>query len=486
MDTRSTGHARRQRRRLFAIELRRLLGLAGPIIVSQLGQVGMNAADTIMVGPLGARSLAAAGLGSAIHFFGIVCCVGVLVGLSPLVSQAFGAGDTRRCRHLVVQGLWLAIALSAPVIALSLGGHRIALLFGQDPTVSALTGGYMAALAWGITPFFLFIAFRQYLEGMGRVHVPMVITFIGLAVNVAANRVFIYGLGDVVPAMGVAGSGVATSIVRWSMLLAIAGYTMARPRVRLRRHEPVGPDRAMLRDVLRVGLPVGGQFGLEVGLFSFAAVMMGWLGPLQLAAHQVTINIASTTFMVALGVSMAGSIRVGQHIGAARPRRMRRAALATWLLSVAFMGACALGFLAAPNALIGLYTDDPAILALGRRLLLVAAAFQVFDGAQVAGISVLRGAAETRVPALIAAVGYWGLGLPAGYLLAFPGGRGPEGVWLGLTVGLAAAALLLALRARDVFWRTSFETLRARTRPDRDGPTHGVAHEAEPRDTVPE
>jgi MATE family multidrug resistance protein len=282
-------------------------------------------------------------------------------------------------------------------------------------------------------------------------------------VNVAANRVFIYGVGGVVPAMGVAGSGVATSIVRWSMLAAIVGYTMVRPRVRLRRHEPTGPDRAVLREVLHIGLPIGGQFGLEVGLFSFAAVMMGWLGPLELAAHQVTINIASTTFMVALGVSMAGSIRVGQYIGAGRPRRMRRAALATWLLSVAFMGACALGFLAAPRALIGLYTDDPAILSLGRRLLLVAAAFQVFDGAQVAGISVLRGAAETRVPAGIAAIGYWGLGLPVGYLLAFPGGRGPEGIWTGLTVGLAAAALLLALRARHVLWQMPFAALRAGT-----------------------
>jgi len=465
MTTRAARNARRSRR-LFAAELRRLLGLAGPIIVSQLGQVGMNAADTIMVGPLGAHSLAAAGLGSAIQVFGIVCGTGVLVGLSPLVSQAFGAGDTGRCRHLVVQGLWLALALGVPVVALSLSGNAIALLFGQDPEVSALTGDYMAALAWGVTPYFLFIAFRQYLEGMGRVHVPMVITFIGLAVNVAANRVFIYGIGAVVPAMGVTGSGVATSIVRWCMLLAIAGYTMSRPAVRLRQGERIGPDRTALRDVLRVGLPIGGQFGLEVGLFSFAAVMMGWLGPLQLAAHQVTINIASTTFMVALGVSMAGSIRVGHCIGAARPRRMRRAALATYLLAVAFMGTCALGFLAAPHALIGLYTDDPDILELGRRLLLVAAAFQVFDGAQVAGISILRGAAETRVPALIAAVGYWGLGLPVGYFLAFPGGRGPEGIWLGLTVGLAAAGLLLALRARHVLWRTPFPALRANARPD--------------------
>ena len=421
----------------------------------------MNTADTIMVGPLGAESLAAAGLGSAIHFFGIVCGVGILVGLSPLVSQAFGAGNAARCRRLLVQGLWLALALSVPVAALSLAGGPIAVLIGQDPAVSSLTGGYMSALAWGVAPFFLFIAFRQYLEGMGQVKVPMAITFLGLLVNVAANRVFIYGMGDTVPAMGVAGSGVATSIVRWSMLAAIVVYVALRPGIRLRREEPVLPDRAVIGDVLRIGLPIGGQFGLEVGLFSFAAIMMGWLGPLELAAHQVTINIASTTFMVALGVSMAGSIRTAQYIGAGRPKRMRRAALATWILAVGFMALCALAFLAAPRALIGLYTRDPAIIELGVRLLLVAAAFQVFDGAQVAGISVLRGAAETRVPALIAAVGYWGLGLPVGYLLAFPGGRGPEGIWIGLTVGLAAAALLLAGRAHHIIWRLPFSALRA-------------------------
>lgn len=459
---------RRPRPGLLSAELLRLLRLAGPIIVSQLGQVGMNVADTIMVGPLGAESLAAAGLGSAIHFLGIVCCVGILVGLSPLVSQAFGAGERQRCRRLLVQGLWLAMALSVPVALLSLAGGPLALLLGQDGTVSELTGAYMVQLAWGVAPYFVFIAFRQYLEGMGLVKVPMAITTLGLAVNVAANRVFIYGLGDAVPAMGVAGSGVATSIVRWSMMLAIIGFVVVRPALRPRHAESVAPDGRTLGEILRVGLPIGGQFGLEVGLFSFAAVMMGWLGPFELAAHQVTINIASTTFMVALGVSMAGSIRVGHCIGGRRPGRMRRAASATYILAIGFMAICALLFVLVPRALIGLYTDDAAIIDLGARLLLVAAAFQVFDGAQVAGISVLRGAAETRIPALIAAVGYWGLGLPVGYALAFPAGHGPEGIWAGLTVGLAAAAVMLAVRARQVFWKTSFEVLRAGVKDDAD------------------
>jgi multidrug resistance protein, MATE family len=192
-------------------------------------------------------------------------------------------------------------------------------------------------------------------------------------------------------------------------------------------------------------------------------VMMGWLGPLQLAAHQVTINIAATTFMVALGASMAGSIRVGQHIGARRPRAMRRAVLSTYIVSIGFMLCCALAFVLAPRALIGLYTPHGDIIDLGARLLLVAAAFQLFDGAQVAGISVLRGAGDTRVPMLIAGLGYWCVGLPVGWVLAFHAGLGPLGIWAGLSLGLAAVAALLLLRVRRVFWTAPIRRLADQT-----------------------
>lgn len=451
----------RRRADLFAVEVRRLLRLAGPIVVSQLGQVGMNTADTVMVGPLGAVPLAAAGLGSAIHWLVTVVCIGVLVGMSPMVSQAFGAGDLDRCRRVLVQGALLAIVLAVPVTLVSLVGNEIALGLGQDPAVSRLTGGYLQALAAGVLPFFLFMAIRQYLEATGHVTAPMVITFIGLAINVVANRILIYGLDPIVPALGLVGSGWATTLVRWSMLVVILVFVIRHPRLRPHAGESVRPDGAIIGRILRVGLPIGGQFGLEMGLFAFGAFMMGWLGPLELAAHQVTINIASTTFMVALGASMAGSIRVGHHIGAGRPRRVRRAALATYFVAIGFMSVCALAFLAFPAALIRLYTRDADIIRLGATLLLVAAAFQVFDGGQVAGISILRGAADTRIPAFIAAVGYWGIGVPVGYLLAFRAGLGPVGVWLGLSAGLAVAAVLLALRARRVFWMTPLARLAA-------------------------
>ena len=433
------------------MELRSLLLLAGPIVVNQLGQVGMNTADTIMVGPLGAAPLAAAGLGSALHYFGLILTTGVVMGMAPLVSQAFGRGDPAECGRVLVQGSWLAVVLSVPVAVSCLYGREISQLLGQEPEVALLTGGYLRALAAGILPALLFVAARQYLEGMGHATAPMVVTFLGLGVNILANRALIYGVGDVVPALGVVGSGWATTIVRWAMLIAVVVFLAAHRSLHVRRMS-LRPRLPAMRRILVVGAPVGAQFGMEVGLFSFAAVMMGWLGAVELAAHQVTINIASTTFMIALGTSMAGSIRVGYHIGGRRPRAVRHAVLGTYLLSTGFMFCCAVAFVIAPRVLIGLYTPHEPIIALGSQLLLMAAAFQVFDGAQVAGVSVLRGAAETRGPMYVAAIGYWGVGLPIAYLFAFRYGWGPLGVWTGLSIGLAAVAVLLLERVRRVFW----------------------------------
>jgi MATE family multidrug resistance protein len=413
----------------------------------------MNTADTIMVGPLGGESLAAVGLGSALHIFTIMLCTGVIIGMSPMISQAFGAGNAHRCRKILVQGLWLAVALAIPVTVVSVFGRAIALALGQDAGVSGLAGDYLYALAWGVAPAFLFMAFRQYLEGMGLAFPVMVITFIGLVTNIIFNWLLIYGVPGWIPALGVAGSGWATTIVRWTMLVAVVIYLLRRPELRSFRGVRLWPTGSVLGRILSLGLPIGGQIGLEVGLFSFTAVMMGWLGPLALGAHQVTLNIAATTFMVALGTSLAGSVRVGQHMGAGRGLGVRSAAIGTYLLALGFMSLCALLFLVVPRGLIGLYTSEIEIMELGIQLLLMAALFQVFDGAQVAGTAILRGAGDTRIPMLLAAFGYWVIGMPTGYLLGFHTSLGPVGVWAGLSLGLAVVGVLLAFRVRRLVWR---------------------------------
>jgi multidrug resistance protein, MATE family len=438
--------------------LRGLLLLAGPIVVNQLGQVGMHTADTIMVGPLGAEPLAAVGLGSALHHFGVLIMTGALMGMAPLVSQAFGAGELAACRRIFIQGCWVALLLSVPVMLSLLFGHEISLLLGQQAGVAEITGAYLRALFWGIPPALLFIAGRQYLEGMGHVTAPMVVTFIGLGINIIANWLLIYGVEGWIPAFGAVGAGWATTIVRWSMLLALTAFLLGHRALPTLRTS-LRPVAAEVRRIITVGTPVGIQFGMEVGLFSFAAVMMGWLGAVELASHQVTINIAATTFMVALGASIAGSIRVGQHIGGRRPRAAQRAVLATYLLALGFMLACAILFVSAPRFLIGLYTPHGEILELGSRLLLVAAAFQIFDGAQVAGVSVLRGAGDTRGPMILAALGYWAVGLTACWYLGFRTELGAVGIWIGLCAGLAAVALMLVLRARTVIWQRPLRRL---------------------------
>lgn len=427
--------------------------IAAPIILSQLGTVGMNTIDTLMVGRLGAAPLAAAGLGSALHTVLLMMSLGLLLGMSPLVSQAFGAGDRPAVRRVLVQGLWLASIVSVPLVIFNLFGERLATLFAQPPEVATLTGGYMAALAGGVPAFLLFTAGRQYLEGMGRTTAPMVITLIGLGANVLANRAFIHGVPGWIEPMGLVGAGWATTLVRWTMVLLMAAYLFGRSDLNPFRGVSRRPDRATLGRIVRIGAPTGGQMGMEVGLFSLAAVMMGWIGTVELGTHQVTINIAATTFMVALGTSMAGSIRVGMLIGARRPAAVRRAVAVTYVVSIGFMGICALAFVAIPGVLLGLYTSDPEILALGRQLLFMAALFQLFDGAQVAGFSVLRGAADTRIPMLLALVSFWCVGAPTAYLFGFLTPLGAVGIWAGLCLGLLCAAALLLRRVRRVLWR---------------------------------
>ncbi|CAN5629544.1 MATE family efflux transporter [soil metagenome] len=446
--TRPHRPGRRRRVILLMHEARALLAVAGPIILSQLGGVGMNTMDTIMVGPLGAEALGAAGLASSLHVVLLMVTTGTILGMGPLVSQAFGAHDLGECRRVLVQGAWLAVALSVPVIAFNLVGEPVAIALGQEAGVSRLVGGYMSALAWGVVPVLLFMSFRQFLEGMGLAKPAMVITFLGLAVNFVGNRVLIYGVEGWVEPMGVVGSGWSTTLVRWAMLAAMAAYLFLHPDLHPFRGTHWAPARALMRRIMAIGAPAGAQIGLEVGLFSFAAVMMGWFGALELGTHQVTISIVSTTFMVALGVSLAGSIRVGQHVGAHNPAGVRRATLLTYLLALVAMGIFALIFLTIPEALLGLFSRDPEIIALGRSLLFMAALFQLFDGAQVAGFCVLRGASDTRVPMILAALSYWVIGVPAAYILAFLLGVGPVGIWGGLCVALAAASLMLLHRVR--------------------------------------
>lgn len=433
-------------------ELRHMLLLALPLILAQLAQVSMSFIDTLMVGRLGSGALAGIALGSSIYVFALIIGMGVMFAVGPTVSQAYGAGRLSEVARAARGSLFLALGLSVPAWVLFWQAGPLLNLLGQDAATAAEATGYLHAIAWGYLPALWLTGLRGLLEGLSRPRPIMVIALLGVLLNVGANYALIFGHFGF-PALGLVGSGWASSIVYWSMFLAAALYVhRALPQLqvwtRLR-----APDWGVLRDLVRVGWPIGLTLGFEAGLFSFTAILMGVLGTVQLAAHQIAIQSASFTFMVPVGLATATAVRVGQAAGRRDGPGVRRSGWVGVSLSAGFMTLTALTFWLVPERVVALYLDvsDPAnaeVVRTAAQFLALAAAFQVFDGLQVSAAGALRGLKDTRVPMLMSLLSYWGIGLTTGVLLAFRGGLGGQGLWLGLVVGLASAALLLTWRFR--------------------------------------
>jgi MATE family multidrug resistance protein len=433
-------------------EIRETLVLAGPVVVTQLAQISMGFVDTIMVGRLGPEVLAGAALGSTMFYtFGILC-LGVVLAVSPLVSQAFGAGDDAAIRHSVQQGLWVALVLTVGCMGLFWNIAPLLRLLGQDEATLLRAQAYLRAILWGVFPYLGLVALRGFLEGVSRPRAVTVITLCGVLVNIGGNYVLMYGkLGF--PALGLVGTGYASACAFWFNFLVLLGYLLARPAFRQYHlfRDVLKPDGVRFREVFRLGLPIGAALGIESGLFSITVMMMGWIGTVALAAHQVAIQAAALTFMVPLGIGMATTVRVGQAIGRRERVAAERAGFTGIGLSVVFMTLTALLFWTAPRLVIGLYLDLEApanaeVVRLTVTLLGTAAVFQVFDGMQVSAAGALRGLKDTRATMIISLFTYWGMGLTSGYLLGFTAGFGAIGLWWGLVVGLATAAGALIWR----------------------------------------
>jgi MATE family multidrug resistance protein len=428
-----------------------MLRLAGPVILAELGWMAMGLVDIVMVGRLGPGAIGAIGIGNVL-FIGVgIVGVGLLMGLDTVVSQAFGAGRIDRCHRALVQGLYLALAVTLPLMALvRLGGGCLGAV-GVDPGVVPLSVAYIDAVVWSLPPLLLHTACRRYLQAMNVVRPMMVALIVANVVNAAANWVLVYGNLGVRP-LGVAGSGWATVMARVCMAaipLAAVVFHDRRYRTGLFR-TPLQPDWALLRNLLHLGWPSASQLVLEIGVFGVATVLAGRLGAVALAAHEIALNVCGLTFMVPLGISTAGAVRVGQALGRGNPRGASRAGGTALLLGVGFMAVSALALLLVPRAIFGAFTGDDAVLAIGTPLLFVAAMFQLFDGLQVVTTGILRGAGDTRTAMAFNIVAHWGLGLPIAAALAFRAGWGVVGLWLGLCIGLIVLglALLLAWIAR--------------------------------------
>ena len=419
--------------------------LAAPVAFVQLGMMLMGVVDTLMLGRLSATALAAGALGHICTAFLLMLGVGILSALDPLVSQAYGAGDREAVGAHLQRGIVLAVAVSIPFGLFLWDTQGMLRAFGQPEAVVVDSAAYARAIIWGLPAYYLFVAFRQPLQAMSVVRQAVAAIVFGNLLNVAANWLLIFGhLG--LPAMGVRGSAYATSISRWGMFfwLLLASRRQLAPF--WSGFNAAALDLKRYLRLLRIGLPIGFHQSIEVLLFSAVALLMGRMGVAALAGHQIAINLASLSFMVPLGISGAAATRVGNAIGRRDMPGARRAAMASLLLGGGVMVVFATIFAVFPGPLARLYTKDVPTLAMAAALLPIAAVFQVFDGLQVVGTGVLRGAADTAFPAVLALLGFWAVGLPSGWLLGFRFSQGATGLWWGLTIGLAAVALLLLAR----------------------------------------
>lgn len=430
-------------------ELRAMVWLAVPVVLSELGWMAQGIVDTIMVGRLGPAAIGAVALGNAVCYTPSLFGVGLMLGLDTLVAQAYGRQDHDECHRWLAQGVYLA-CIAAPVlmVLIALASFGFA-HYGITAQVAGPAGSYLRILNWGTLPLLLYQCTRRYLQGVGQVRVITVTYVLANLVNWFGNWVLIYGkLG--MPALGVNGSALSTVASRIMMAAALAGFAWRYERRRghslFRRW--AGPQIRRLKRLVRLGAPAAGQILLEVGAWNLATFSAGYLTPVALATHQIVLNYASVTYMVPLGVSAAAAVSVGHAVGAGDPDRARRAGWLALGLGTSFMLLAAIVFLVMPGPLIELYTHDPQVLAVGSGLLVIVAAFQVFDGIQTISTGALRGLGETRIPMLVNLVGYWVLGLPLGFLLCFELKHGIRGLWIGLTLALIVIASLLLLRWR--------------------------------------
>jgi multidrug resistance protein, MATE family len=428
-------------------ELAALTQLAIPVVLSELGWMAQGVVDTIMVGRLGPAAIGAVAVGNAVFYTPSLFGIGLLLGLDPLVAQAYGRKDFDECHRWLAQGIYLAAAVT-PILMILIACASFAYIrVGITPEVAIPAASYLRMLDWSLLPLLVYGASRRYLQGVGQVRVITITYIVANLLNWGGNWVLIYGhLGF--PAMGVRGSALSTVIARIGMAVALIGFAW---RYERQRGHPLfqhwaGPQWDRIKQLSRLGLPAAGQIILEVGAWNVATLSAGWLSPVALATHQIAINYASVTYMVPLGISAAAAVSVGHAVGAGDKARARRAGWLALGLGSGFMLLAGIVFFVAPRPLIELFTHDPRVLAVGPSLLWIAAAFQIFDGVQTVCTGALRGLGETRAPMVANFVGYWILGLPLGLILCFILKWGIYGMWIGLTLALIVISSILLWR----------------------------------------
>ncbi len=439
-------------RSLWIEEAGAMLSLAWPLILSQVAQIAFFTTDIIMMGWLGPDSLAGISLATALLNPFLIGGFGVVSATAPMVSQALGAREFKSVRRTVRQGLWVALLVAGLIIPIAVSAEWIFLLLGQPEKPSALAASYLDIASISAIPALSYMVLRLFISSKGKTGAILAITLISVALNVVFNYVLIFGKCGF-PAMGIVGAALATMITNWLMLFMGMVYASKHPK--FRRHHVFArffkPDWPRFFEFLHIGWPIGLTSIAEAGFFGFAVILMGWIGTEAVAAHAIAAQYASISFMVPLGLSQATTIRVGHAKGARDPARVGRAGWSSLVIALLFMSCAFMLFVSMPRSLVGLFLDasrpeNANIIVLAASYLVVAGLFQLFDGAQVSLTAALRGLSDTRVPMIVAMIGYWLVGVIVAYVCGFVIGWNGVGVWIGLAVGLAFNAVVLAIR----------------------------------------
>lgn len=431
-----------------------MLALAWPMMLTNLAQAAMTATDVMIIGRLGAEALAAGALGSNLYFAPLIFGLGLAYATQPMMAAELGRRkhSVRDVRRTVRQGLWLSVLVVIPIWVLLWNAEPVLIALGQEPALARQAGSYLHGLQWAVLPFYGYIVLRSFISALERPRWALVIMALAVALNAVLNWLLVFGkLGF--PALGIFGSGLATSLATTVMFAGMAVVVSVHPK--FRRYHLFGrfwrADWPRFLALLKLGAPISGILAFEVTVFNAAAFLMGLIGAAQLAAHAIALQIASVTFMIPLGLAQAATVRVGLAYGAGDPDGIGRAGWTAFVLGVTFMALMALIMVTVPELLIGAFIDiaDPAnaaVVGYAVTFLAFAALFQVADGAQAVCAGMLRGLQDTTVPMIYAAIGYWGIGLTTGVVLAFHFGGGGNGIWIGLCAGLAVVAVLLLYR----------------------------------------
>ena len=429
------------------------LKLAIPVVISQLGHTLVQTSDTIIVGHFaGTISLAAVSLASSIFVVPMVLGIGISYGSTPLIAQNNGRGDFEECGQLLSNSLLINLISGILLFAIvSLGAVYVLDHLNQSPEVARQAKPFLLFLALSIIPMLVFNTFKQFAEGLGFTKQAMMISIWGNILNICLGITFVKGLFGIHP-MGIIGVGYSTLIDRCVMATVMGIYVFRSKNFKkyLKGFSLKNIDRSRCFQILGIGAPVAMQYGFEVSAFSGAAVIVGSIGLVELAAHQIAINLASITYMMSSGLAAAAAIKSGNYFGAKDHANLRLSTRASYHIVIAFMCITALMFTFAHQYLPWIYTSDTSVIAIAAQLLIIAAFFQLFDGTQVVGLGILRGMGDVNVPTIITFLAYWVIGLPLGYFLGISLKWGVSGIWYGLVVGLMISAVLLFIRFKKI------------------------------------